>query len=562
MMKKATMALWLLLAASTGNALELTLDQCIAQALQNDRELKAETALLEARGEDVAIARKGFFPTLKLSAAYTLYDQPTRLIIDANAFGQGLPAEDVKLSDTDSVKSAQLVLEQPLFTGGELKHNLQKKEAQKDQAYLKLLRRKTLVERDVAEAYFQALNQQMQSQTHEKLLEARRERLRILRERLAEGYAIQDDILTLETDLALAEAELFRSRTRARVALAHLRNRLYLEEGVALPLAAPTFYQGLAGDGPDLKPAAVQSRKDYLALGEQIKGAEAEVKRARSRLYPQVSLVGQYTRQDETNLTRAEVWAAGARLEWSLFEWGKNLAEIRQARAEKQHLQYQREAFARGMESEVEELWGEALALEKIAEALAGKTRSSERLLKTALAQYAEGAVKLDQVLELEAAMVASYHDYLATTNRLGMTLAYLKAALEPSSDDWLTRKELYRPHFEGLSERLEPLAIKPQPAVLAPVVDPAPRTSDAVFAVQLATFTNRKSAEALRQQAASHSKYKPAEIKAHAGTFKVRVGAFDRLEDAQAYLSVVDEALGTKGIVVRTQHDDQGSAR
>lgn len=562
MMKRAILALWLLLTASPGNALELTLDQCIAQALQNDRELKAQAALLEARREDVGIARKGFFPTLKLSAAYTLYDQPTRLIIDANSFGQGLPLEDVELTDTDSVKAAQLVLEQPLFTGGELKHNLRKQEAQEDQAYLTLLRRKALVERDIAEGYFQALNQQMQSQTNEKLLEARRERLRILQERLAEGYATQDDILTLETDLAMAEAELFRSRTRARVALARLRNRLYLEEGVALTLAAPTFYQGLAADGPDLKPTAVHSRKDYLAMGEQIRSAEAEVKRARSRLYPQVSLVGQYTWQDETNLTRAEVWSAGARLEWSLFEWGKNLAEIRQARAEKQHLQYQREAFARDMENEAEELWGEALALEKIAEALAGKTRTNERLLKTALAQYAEGAVKLDQVLEQEAAMVASYHDYLATTNRLGMTLAYLKAALEPPSDDWLTRKEFYRPHFEGLSERLKPLAIKPQPAVLAPVVDPAPRVSNEVFAVQLAAFTNRKSAEALRQRAVNHSKDKRVEIKAVAGAYKVRVVTFDRLEDAQAYLSLVDEALGTKGLIVRTNHDDQGSAR
>ena len=562
MMKRAILAFLLLLLASTGNALELTLEQCIAQALENDRELKAETALLEARGEDVAIARKGFFPTLKLSAAYTLYDQPTRLIIDANAFGQGLPAEEVELSDADSVKSAQLVLEQPLFTGGELKHNLQKKEAQKDQAYLKLLRRKALVERDVAAAYFQALNQQMQSQTNEKLLEARRERLRILRERLAEGYGTKDEILTLETDLALAEAELFRSRTRARVALVGLRNRLYLEQGVTLALAAPTAYHALAGDGPDFKPSAVQSRKDYLALGEQIKGAEAEVKRARSKLYPQVSLVGQYTRQDETNLTRAEVWAAGARLEWSLFEWGKNLAEIRQASAEKQHLQYQREAFARDMESEVEELWGEALALEKIAEAQAGKTRTGEGLLKTALAQYAEGTVKLDQVLEQEAAMVASFHDYLATTNRLGMTLAYLKAALEPESEAWLVRKELYRPDFEGLSERLNPLVVKPQAAVPTPVADPTPRSGKGAFAIQLGAFSKRENAEALRQLAVNHSKDKQVEVKAIAGTYKVRLGAFDREDDARGHLSLVDEALGTKGIVVRTKHDDQGSAR
>lgn len=562
MMKRASLALWLLLAASTGNALELTLDQCIARGLQNDRELKAQTALLEARAAEVAIARKGFFPTLKLSAAYTLYDRPTRLIIDANSFGQGLPAADVELTDTDSVKSAQLVLEQPLFTGGELKHNLRKQEAQENQASLNLLRRKALVERDIAEGYFQALNQQMQSQTNAKLLEARRERLRILKERLAEGYVTRDEILTLEADLAYAEAELFRSQTRARVALARLRNRLYLEEGVALTLAAPTSYQGLAAHGPDLKSTAVPSRKDYQALGEQIRGAEAEVKRARSKLYPRVSLVGQYTRQDETNLTRAEVWAAGARLEWSLFEWGKNLAEIRKASAEKQHLQFQREAFARDIENEAQELWGEALALEKIAEAEAGKTRAREHLLETMLAQYTEGTVKLDQVLEQEAAMVAGYHDYLATTNRLGMTLAYLKAALEPSSDDWLTRKELYQPHFEGLSERLKPLAVKPQPAVLAPVVDPAPRTSDAVFAIQLATFNNRKSAEALRQQAVNHSKDKRVEIKKDAGAYKVRVLSFDRQEDAQAYLSLVDSALGTKGLVVRTKYDDQGSAR
>lgn len=554
MMKRVSLALWLLLAAAPGNALELTLEQCITRAIQNDRELKAEAALLEAQAEEVAIARKGFFPTLKLSAAYTLYDRPTRLIIDANAFGQGLPAEDVELTDTDNVKAAHLILEQPLFTGGELKHNLRKKEAQKDQASLTLQRRRALVERDIAEGYFQALNQQMQCRTNEKLLEARRERLRILKERQSEGYVSEDEILTLEAELALAEAELFRSQTRARVALASLRNRLYLDEGGALTLAAPTSYQSLAPHGPDLKPTAVQSRQDYQALGEQIKGAEAEVQRTRSKLYPQVALVGQYTRQDETNLTRAEVWAAGARLEWSLFEWGRNLAEIRKANAEKQHLQFQREAFARDIEIETEELWGEALALEKIAEAQAGKTRASERLLQTMLANYAEGRVTLDAVLEQEAAMVANYHEYLTATNQLGLTLAYLKAALAPPSDAWLIRKELYQPNFEGLSQGLKPLAVKPQPAIPAPVTAPAARTSDAVFAVQLGTFSSRKKAEALRQRAASHSKDKRVEIKTDGEAYKVRVLAFNRQEDAQAYLSALDSALGTKGLVIRTK--------
>ena len=61
-------------------ALELSLNDCLQLAQQNDRDLQASQAHQQALDEEVNIAQKSFFPTFKLTAGYTLLDRPNRLI--------------------------------------------------------------------------------------------------------------------------------------------------------------------------------------------------------------------------------------------------------------------------------------------------------------------------------------------------------------------------------------------------------------------------------------------------------------------------------------------------
>lgn len=535
-------------------ALELSLEECLSLAIQNDRNLKAHQANEQARSEDVNIAVKSFFPTLKLTGEYTLFDRPNRLIIDANSFAPGLPGQDVPLYGDRRFKSTSLLLEQPLFTGGKLVQNLNKSKSIEEQARLNTLRQQSLLKRDTGELFFRALIQQLQREIREKTLLARKERLRVIKELQGEGYVKAEDVLRQEAELSFAEAELYRFQSRERVTLSQLKNALYLDPATELTLKAPGTYLSLSPEAQNLKSSALSYRKDYLALRQQINAAEADVKISQSKLYPQVSLYGQYTRQDENNLDRDEVWAAGARLEWSIFEWGKKLAEIRRAKAEKEQLLYQHEAIAQNIKNEADDLLAALLETEKVADAWRSRTQASESILTRSIDEFTEGQRTRADVLEQEAQFVAHYNSYLSAINEQGIALARFQAAVAVPLDDWLVRKSFYKPDLDVLTARQQQFSTRSVPDAELPATQaPLQSPQDREYTIQLGAFASRQNAERLRAHAATRIAGQTVIVSEIEGIYKVRVTGLKDLVEAKSFLPPIQSELDIVGYIFRT---------
>jgi outer membrane protein TolC len=539
-----------LLSTIPASALELSLEECLSLAIQNDRNLKAHQANEQARSEDVNIAVKSFFPTLKLTSEYSLLDRPNRLIIDANSFGSGMPAQDVHLYGDRRFKTTSLILEQPLYTGGKLVQNLKKSKNMEEQARLSTLRQQTLLKRDTGELFFRALNQKLQREIHEKTLQARRERLRVIKELQTEGYIKAEDVLQQEAELAFAEAELYRFQSREKVSLNQLQNALYLDPATELTLKAADSYQSLIPEAQKLKNSALSFRKDYLVMQQQINAAEADIKTTQSKLYPQVSLYGNYTRQDENNLDLDEIWATGARLEWSIFEWGKNLAEIRRAKAEKERLQYQQENFAQSIKSESDDLWAVLLETEKITAAWHIKTRAGEMMLTRSLEEFAEGRCTLADVLELEAEFITSYNNYLSAINNQGIALLRLQAAVAAPLDEYLVSKSFYRPDFNSSISRLQRLLTHSIPTEASHT----PQLQKNQYAIQLGSFANQQNAEQMMLQSAAKIEGSQVVVSAIDGAYKVRVTGLKNFDEAKALLPLIQLELGITGYIIRVK--------
>lgn len=439
-------------------ALELNLEECLKLAIQNDHQLKAAQAHQKALHEEVNIAQKGLLPVFKLTADYTMLDRPTRNIIDANAFGPGLPTTDIPLYNTRRFHSINLIVEQPLFLGGALIQNLNCSRHTEEQSRLEFLRQQDLLQRDTENLFFQALNAQLRRQTSEKTLAVEQERLLLIKGWRDEGHVKDEDVLSQKAKLAFAESKVYQNRSRERILLDYLRNSLYLGEDITISLKAPSTYRKLAAETPDLTSSALGHRNDYLALQQQLDVMEASVKQAQSRLYPQLSIFGQYTRQSENNLDREEVWTAGARFEWLVFEWGKNLAEIRRAQAEKLRLQHHREAYAQEIRNETVDLWGAVREKETLIDAWALEIRFNETKLERILEEFREGETTLVDVLTQESELVDSYNIYRETINDLEITLARLQAALAISLDPWLQPQKIYQPDLNRVNSFLKQL--------------------------------------------------------------------------------------------------------
>lgn len=448
----------LLLLTRAAGAVTLTLEECIKQAVQEDAGLKSVEMGSVASAEDVAISKAGFFPSLKLKASYTLIDRPGRLVVDQGLFGTNIPPEKVEVSTNDQdFFFLNLVLEQPLFTGGRLTHTLRKSKTANDEAVLHSERERESLVFQVKKHFYDVMSSQLQREVSQKILEAKNERLRVLSEQNREGYSGKDEVLRQEADIALAELDVYRSESREKLALSKLRSLIRQPGNDGLSLSGTPQSLSLVAPLNEVVKHAVESRKDLKIADTRIRGAEEDVTIAKSAYYPQANLQGNYFRQKETNITRSDLWMVSATVDWSIFEWGKTSAEVRQKTAQKQRLQFAREKQEETVALEAEHAWRDAREKEESVKVREKRVRVFEYLAGQASERYAEGSVKLVDVLEAETQLVGEYKEYMIAVNDLNGAVASLELATSGAPAAWFIPQRLYTPDIKVITPRGKP---------------------------------------------------------------------------------------------------------
>ncbi len=446
----------LLVQPNQGNALELTQEECVALALANNSGIKSFEMSLVSAGESVRISRADLLPSLKLMGRYALQDKPDRLLINSNSFAQGIPPQDVDISTGNhDLYDFSLTIRQPLFTGGNLTHSRQKSESQNEEARFDLERQRRILSLDVKRTYNEVLNDQLQLRIVETLVQAKQERLRVLRERFAEGYVEQEDILAQGADVLFAETELSRWGNRTAYALSRLKQLMQLPVGDELVLKGKPFNGTLTISLQEAEQAGIANREDVKSSWARIRTFENEVGIARSGYYPQASLLGSYLRQKETNIARPDLWTVMVQLEWQLFEWGRTDAAVTKADAVRQGAVYVHEELKKKVMLETEQAWREVRDWEKSIKAHEKRLQMIEFRMGRVLERYKEGEVMLADALDVEAALIKANNDYVMALNDLGTALAQFEAAVATPVTQWLVSEGIYRPNIEEHIARL-----------------------------------------------------------------------------------------------------------
>ncbi|SPP99480.1 exported hypothetical protein [Candidatus Sulfobium mesophilum] len=446
--------LFFILPPSGAYSSELALQKCIDMALENNSGLKASKTELISSAEDVIISHASLLPSLKIKGAYALRDKSDAFITRADVFAPGIPPVDVEQSlENQNFYGASLIIDQPLFMGGQLTHSLSKSKILGEEAIYRVERQKKLLEFNVKKAFYAALKEQLYRKTLEKIVASKRERLRVVQELHNEGYAQKDDVLIAETDLAAAELELFKVKNAEDLALSRLKLLIYLKEDGEISLKENPVRGFLVVSLPEVKESAFAQREEIKISMRQIGAAGEDIEIAKSDFYPKASLQGSLTKQKETTITRPEVWMMTAQLDWAIFEWGKTKSSVKKAEAAKQKRQYEHEDLTKTVLLEAEEAWREVKEKEKEVEFHEKKLKTSESRFRTATERYAEKIIKLADLLETEADFAKGYNDYIISVNDLNISLARLEVATSTQNNGWFTAKELYQPDFEGLSK-------------------------------------------------------------------------------------------------------------
>lgn len=555
--------------AQTASALELTLDDCVSLALENNRWLKSREMEVKIAEEDVRIAASRLLPALKLKGNYDLRDREDFFLVPRDTFLTGVPPADVELSaDNRETYGIALSVEQPIFTGFRLSQASKKSRFLSEETRYDVERKRRLLILEVKKVFHDILKEQSYGATLEKMLEAKRESRRVLEERLREGYAKKEDLLIADNDLAAAELDLLKARNRAETALGNLKRLIYAKDDEPIVVQGEPFNGTLVAPLEEVKEHARVHREDLKMFAARVQAAGSDVTIARSDFLPQVSLEGKYLVQRETNVTRPEQWMLSLQLDWSLFEWNRTKAEVAKAKALKLKQQYELEDLTKRVSVEAEDAWRAVQEKVKEVEVKEKRLATAEYSFKQTAEKYSEGTIKMVTFLSAEAELMRAYHEYLIAVNDLNVSMAELEVIASGLPEAWLKRGVLYKPDFAALSlikkdamarkeaKRPAYLNAKGKPPQKEALSEKGASVSSSgtlpdkapTIAVQVGAFKAEEAALSVKKSLQKKIAGKKIRICQQGEYYKVRITGFRDVEEAKSFVS-----SGIDGLVIRT---------
>jgi outer membrane protein TolC len=425
----AILSLVAALPAAAAGAAPLTIEDAVRSAWTRNAALDASAAQVVAARAEADRARDARLPSLSLSARGVRTDEPMM------AFGVRLDQARIQATDFDPARlndpgavtgvGGAVTLSLPLFMGGRLLAGQRAASLTADAQAADHARRRAEVGTAVVEAYFGAQAAEEGVRYAEDLLAHAVETERLVRERNAQGLALDADLARAAAFRAQAEAERAAAGQRgasARSALALLAGdeaaEAELATAISAPLALPVPAAPGSAERPDI--AAARLRRD---------AAGAAVTAARGVLLPALFAQASAETLRTRDLAQGSSWTTiGLVLRWdlSLGDADALRASAARVRAAEDALSWQKRVAARET--------GDARRAVETADARvrageeAVSASTSARTLRAA--RHRQGLLPLTDVLDAEAALAGARALLLASKVEARVSRARLALAL------------------------------------------------------------------------------------------------------------------------------------
>lgn len=299
-------------AARAGAGDALTLAACYARALERNERVgvaSAEWRAAEARYRQV---RDSLLPSFNLAGSAQFQN-------DRREGGEDAAGR------SPEVYGARLTAEQAVYRGFRTTRLAEAREAEGRAAGLDERRTRELLYLDVADAFYQVLQQERDLEVLERLVQALQESVEALQERVRVGRSRRADLLGAQT--SLAEARVEQEAVRGDAAAA----RELLSFLIDLPAADIRLREDAPFPAtPDLaaRLEAAGTRADVLAGAARAEAAQRDLKAARGERQPEISASGNLYLLEDPDEDRE--WSAVVTMTLPLFDEGVIRAGIRE----------------------------------------------------------------------------------------------------------------------------------------------------------------------------------------------------------------------------------------
>jgi outer membrane protein TolC len=396
----------------------LTLEQVIALALRDNRQIK--TTMLEVnKSEDrLAAARTRRLPEFKFNALGSQLLSSLDFKFEQGVFGNypgigPIPTRETVISTPRRptfIMAGQI--NQPLSQLYRIGLNLKQLGAGREIARQEMRARRQSVINNVKQAYYAILQTQSALRTAEETIRLYRELDRVTGDYVAQQVALKAEGLEVKTRLAKSEYEAQELGDQLASQKERLNQLLGREVNTEFEVsAAPAFsrYEADLGAARDL---ALAERPEIQEARLRIKQAEYDRRIKKSEYLPDVSLSFSYVSPQNVNFVPRQITTVGVTLTWEPFDWGRKKRELAEkSRSVEQARQTERETESAALievNSKFRKLQQtyQLLAIGRLAE------ETALEQARVASNRYTARAAMLKDVLQAQTALAEANHQY------------------------------------------------------------------------------------------------------------------------------------------------------
>jgi outer membrane protein len=300
-----------------------------------------------------------------------------------------------------------------------------------DIAQLQTQRAYQTVANDVAVAYYQVLRARSLRRIAADSVRRGEDDLGVARKLARGGVVEREKVLRAEVALAQAQRVLDVTEEAEAVAVAALNLAIGLNvsaaTGVVDTADAPPFDLGLA----DCLRAAVDGRREFQVARQAVRVAQVGSRVARADFAPRVVADGHFLDYQQANPRgHWDLPFAFIKLEWTMFEGGKRVAELRVADSKTREAVAQAESIADTIAFQVNQTYHQLVAARKGIERSRPAVEQTRETYRLVVARARRGDAIPAEVTDAEAALTRAAQDYANAIYDYLTALARLEHAM------------------------------------------------------------------------------------------------------------------------------------
>ena len=323
--------------AQTNAAMVLTLDEAIAMARSNNRDLKVYGFDVGKQREALGEAKTHFYPRFDTAVLAAQLLAPIDFTITKGQLGTFPATGPVPGSNTNlhtparPIAIASVTATQPLTQLIRIRLFVAEQRLKVDAAQLSFSEREQKLTADVRQSYYQVLQSQIEYESQQSVVKYLEELLQLTERRLNQQAALKSDSLSVKAELAKATYQLTTIEDKLadrKEILNHLLGRNLQTEFSVEPVPATLPEQE---DLPAARAIALEHRPEVKLATNRMRQAELATKSEKTHYIPDIALQAGYVTPANMNFLPQNIGFIGALFTWQPWDWGEKRHKIHQA---------------------------------------------------------------------------------------------------------------------------------------------------------------------------------------------------------------------------------------